>query len=455
MRVTILLVASVTLVALSAPVRTSADPDVPTGDDWVAVSAEFVPGDHRRAPYLGNGAFGTVLPPTGAGYQDYGPDDRTSWPLQEPRYTGTFAAGFYARTGDVLTFDQTIAALPAWTGLTVSTGEHTYAPGVDPATVSEYRQHLDYRTATVTTATTWSPDPGRRIDLSYRTFLSRSRPNLGVQRLTLRTYFTGTIVVTDLLDGAAARRVTPLAASTDPARHRTMVGVRRRGRRYRVRGVHPRNTGRRTGRAHTEHGCHRGSARGRAGDRRWRVHIHQICRAVDHRRHRGSGHGGPSGIGGRSGGRFRRRAQQPHRRLAATVGADHRYPGSPRLPVLATAGTVFGARRRAPRTAVVDSPGRTVVRRLRRHGLLGRRDLDLPGPARALSRVGPHRGRYARRSTAPSLGQRTSIRDARSRLPLEQRPGPAMPDPAQMRTRPDPPAERDRARPVVLLPGHR
>ncbi|WP_328396582.1 haloacid dehalogenase [Nocardia sp. NBC_00416] len=228
MRVTILLLASVALAALLAPAQTIADPSVAADDGWIAVSPEFVPDDHRRAPYLGNGAFGTVVPPTGAGYQDYGSGDRTSWPLLEPRYTGTFAAGFYARTGDGLTFDQVIAALPAWTGLTVSVGEHSYAPGVDPATLSGYRQTLDYRAATVTTAVTWTPDSGRRIDLLFQTFLSRARPNLGVQRLTLTPHFTGTVGVTDLLDGAAARRTTPLAAESDPAGYRTTVGVRAR-----------------------------------------------------------------------------------------------------------------------------------------------------------------------------------------------------------------------------------
>ncbi|MEU1981661.1 haloacid dehalogenase [Nocardia sp. NPDC019395] len=225
MRFVILIVACLALLAPPVPARTFAEAPGPADDDWTAVSADYVPEDHRRAPFLGNGAFGTVVPPTGAGYQDYGPDNLTSWPLQQPRYTGTFAAGFYARTGDGPTFDQTIAALPAWTGLTVSAGEHTYAPGVDPATLSGYRQRLDFRTATVTTATTWTPAPGYRVDLVYETFLSRSRPNLGIQRLTLTPHFTGTVVVTDLLDGAAARRVTPLVAETDPARYRTTVGV--------------------------------------------------------------------------------------------------------------------------------------------------------------------------------------------------------------------------------------
>ena len=216
-------VVPVTLMPGVARARDGADAE------WSATSNMFAPNDFRAAPYLGNGRIGTMLPPSGGGYQDYGDSARTSFPLQQPRYTGTYLAGFYARAAPSPQYTQVIAALPAWSGLTVGVLGHRYGADVDPATVHDYRQTLDYRSATATTRVTWTPDRGHRVRLRYDTFVSRSRPDLAVQRLTLVPDFSGDLDVTDLIDTAAARRVTPLAASADPAHQRSAAGVRADG----------------------------------------------------------------------------------------------------------------------------------------------------------------------------------------------------------------------------------
>ncbi|WP_169813523.1 glycoside hydrolase family 65 protein [Nocardia vaccinii] len=215
-------------------VPTTSPPGVARADDgvageWSATSDMFAPNDFRAAPYLGNGRIGTMLPPSGGGYHDYGDTARTAFPLQQPRYTGTFLAGFYARAAPSPQYTQVIAALPAWSGLTVGVLGHEYRADVDPAAVHDYRQTLDYRTATATTRVTWTPDPGHRVRLRYDTFVSRSRPDLAVQRLTLVPDFSGDVEVTDLIDAAAARRVSPVTAFADPAREQSVAGVRADG----------------------------------------------------------------------------------------------------------------------------------------------------------------------------------------------------------------------------------
>jgi trehalose/maltose hydrolase-like predicted phosphorylase len=204
--------------------ETGSDPS-----DWSATSTTFTPADFHTAPYLGNGRIGSTIPPSGAGYQGYDDAARGTFPLWQPRYTGTFLAGFYARQTGSYNNTQVIAALPAWSGLAVTVGDRTYQPDVDPSTVSNYRQTLNYRDATVTTRATWSPGTERQLDLTYRTFVSRSQPNLAVQRLTVIPQFSGELAVTDLIDGAAARRVTPVASAADPTSRQSTVGVRAEG----------------------------------------------------------------------------------------------------------------------------------------------------------------------------------------------------------------------------------
>ncbi|MBF6447972.1 glycoside hydrolase family 65 protein [Nocardia elegans] len=219
------------VVAAPPPVATA----IPADELWSSTAESFAPGDFHTAPYLGNGRIGTVLPPSGGGYHDYGDAARTSFPLQQSRYTGTYLAGFYAQAAlspEYLRspqYTQVIAALPAWTGLAVEVDGHRYDADVDPATVHDYRQTLDYRTATVTTRADWTPDPEHRLRLRYDTFVSRDRPDLAVQKLTVTPERPGELAVVDRIDGAAARRVVPVTTTADPSSGRTVSGVRAEG----------------------------------------------------------------------------------------------------------------------------------------------------------------------------------------------------------------------------------
>ncbi|WP_158675556.1 glycoside hydrolase family 65 protein [Nocardia stercoris] len=221
---------AVILIVASAPGAfvpgiAAAEPDA----GWSAVSDSFAPDDFRAAPYLGNGRIGTMLPPSGGGYHDYGDAVRTAFPLEQSRYTGTYLAGFYAQAAPSPAYTQVIAALPGWSGFDIGVGADRYTPEVDPATIGDYRQTLDYRTAAVTTRATWAPEPGVAVRLCFETFVSRATPDLAVQRLTVTPSYSGDLVVTDRLDAAAERRVTPVTTFADPVNHRVVAGVRADG----------------------------------------------------------------------------------------------------------------------------------------------------------------------------------------------------------------------------------
>ncbi len=199
-----------------------------TGAGWSATADAFVPQDFHSAPYLGNGRIGTMLPPSGSGYQDYGENARTSFPLEQPRYTGTFLAGFYAAVTHPQ-YTQVIAALPSWSGFGVASAGQSYDAGVDPAAVHDYSQELGYRTATVVTQARWVPDAEHSMRLRHETFISRARADLAVQRLTVIPDYTGQLEVTDLIDVAAARRAAPVTAYADLGRDRSVAAVRADG----------------------------------------------------------------------------------------------------------------------------------------------------------------------------------------------------------------------------------
>jgi trehalose/maltose hydrolase-like predicted phosphorylase len=55
---------------------------------------------------------------------------------------------------------------------------------------------------------TWTPSAGRATDLVYDVIAARQSPHVGAVRLTVTPRWNGTTTVTDVLDGAGARRIT-------------------------------------------------------------------------------------------------------------------------------------------------------------------------------------------------------------------------------------------------------
>lgn len=241
-RIVLVLVAVSLVVAAGLVWRLRASDRAPGGDQagepvaapesWIRVADRYS-GDPYARVYLGNGRIGTTLAGTGQGYEAF-PGRFGSYPLLSERYTGTFVAGYYNRlaiTPQVAQFggDEDIVALPAWSGLSVAVDGHEYAPGVDPATLSDFRQTLDEKKAVATTRVTWTPEPGRALDLTYRALVSRAEPNLAAITLEVKPRFAGRITVADLIDGRAARRAMPERQSSDLAALTSAVVVRADG----------------------------------------------------------------------------------------------------------------------------------------------------------------------------------------------------------------------------------
>ncbi|GAA1358680.1 hypothetical protein GCM10009612_29420 [Streptomyces beijiangensis] len=174
---------------------------------WELTTSTYTPAEYRSQPYVGNGYLSQRIPATGTGYQ--GGLGETGWPLYDERYAGAFAAGFYHRGDD----DEFLAALPTWSTLTVSDGADSLTPGTSADRISSYRQSLDLSAATVSTAYTWTPRPGRAVRVAYDVLSHRSRQNLGLVRLRVTPSWSGRLDVTGVFDGAGARRTTAVSRS--------------------------------------------------------------------------------------------------------------------------------------------------------------------------------------------------------------------------------------------------
>lgn len=200
----------------AAPPATPAPP----APGWVLGTDRYSAADFSRQPYLGNGFLGTVLPATGQGYQGNLGD--TGWPLYTPRYSGSFAAGFYGWSGA----SEFIAALPTWSTMTLGVGSAALRPGTAAEQISNYRQELDQRTGTATTAMTWTSPDGRQTDVAYEVFTDRTQAGVAAVRMTLRPRWSGRVTVDSIIDGSGARRVTAVGRATDPAAGTATVTVR-------------------------------------------------------------------------------------------------------------------------------------------------------------------------------------------------------------------------------------
>ncbi|MET7366492.1 discoidin domain-containing protein [Streptomyces sp. NPDC005566] len=162
-------------------------------------------------PYVGNGYFSQRIPAKGMGY--YSSGGPTGSPLYTPRYDGSQVAGLFAKQGA----DEFAAALPTWSTLDFATdgqGKDSYAAAPN-STLTSYRQELDVRRALVTTSTSWLSVTGRTTDLTYEVLADRERAHVGAVRLTVTPRWSGTASVTDLLDGAGARRLKQTSAGFD------------------------------------------------------------------------------------------------------------------------------------------------------------------------------------------------------------------------------------------------
>jgi trehalose/maltose hydrolase-like predicted phosphorylase len=178
-----------------------------SGSGWDLSTNTFDP-HYTRHPYVGNGYLSQRLPPNGMGYVSTG--EKTGWPLYTPRYDGAFVGGLYARVpteADPSTARAVIAAIPTWSTLNVTAGSETYSPKTPAGEISNFNQTLYLSCGLLRTSLTWTTSDGKATDLVYDVMADRKDRHVGAVRMTMTPHWSGDATVTDLIDGAGARRV--------------------------------------------------------------------------------------------------------------------------------------------------------------------------------------------------------------------------------------------------------
>jgi trehalose/maltose hydrolase-like predicted phosphorylase len=196
--------AGVASAAVSSPCP--GDQGDPTTSGW-ALSTTTFDNAYTRHAYVGNGYLSQRVPATGTGY--VATTQKTGWPLYTPAYDGAFVAGLYSRQPDpdMSPHDAAIAAIPTWSTLKVTVGTDTYSATTPASQISNFRQTLFLRCGVLRTTLTWTPRAGRATDLAYDVIAARNSPHVGAVRLTVTPRWSGNATVTDLIDGAGARRI--------------------------------------------------------------------------------------------------------------------------------------------------------------------------------------------------------------------------------------------------------
>ena len=227
-----LVIGPVTGVASAAAAVTSpcpGDAGDPTTSGW-ALSTTTFDNAYSRHAYVGNGYLSQRVPATGTGYVET--TQKTGWPLFTNAYDGAFVAGLYSKEPNPLIppHDATIAAIPTWSTLKVGTGPDTYSATTPAGQISNFRQTLFLRCGVLRTSLTWTPRANRATDLVYDVIAARNSPHVGAVRMTMTPRFNGPATVTDVIDGAGARRVTQTGggavtgSQTVDVAFRTMTG---------------------------------------------------------------------------------------------------------------------------------------------------------------------------------------------------------------------------------------
>ncbi|MFG1792697.1 discoidin domain-containing protein [Nocardia sp. NPDC049149] len=176
--------------------------------DARSASAEWAPthtdidAPNDRHPFAGNGYLGLRVPPRGMGYAANG--DKNG----RPQYDGAFVAGLFAVSPSADEGREVIAALPNWSTLTVDVGGEQYDASTAATRISNFAQTVHLRCGLVRTTLTWTAANGKATDLVYEVLADRSDQHAGAVHLTLVPHWSGDITVTDVLDGAGARRIT-------------------------------------------------------------------------------------------------------------------------------------------------------------------------------------------------------------------------------------------------------
>jgi len=174
------------------------------GAGWTLSTTTFDQNYSHHA-YVGNGYLSQRVPATGMGYLSTG--EKTGWPLYTPRYDGAFVAGLYGADPNIESGKTIDSAIPTWSTLTLTAGSEMYSPTTPAGELSNYTQALYLGCGLLRTSLTWTAANGRATDLVYDVIADRVDPRVGAVHLTMIPHWNGPATVTDVIDGAGARRL--------------------------------------------------------------------------------------------------------------------------------------------------------------------------------------------------------------------------------------------------------
>ncbi|HEY0257880.1 MAG TPA: hypothetical protein VGC39_10595, partial [Candidatus Methylacidiphilales bacterium] len=153
-----------------------------SGDPWILEATNSDDPGHRDA-FIGNGFLGQRFNTRGEASCLMSGDN--------PVPGGCLVHGLW---GDI-----SLMPAPQWATLSFNDGTAEFAPGIGQW--ENYRQRLDLRTGTLATELTWRNGP-RQTRISTMAYVSRARPQVCLLSRTLVPNYSGTVSVTDSLDGA-------------------------------------------------------------------------------------------------------------------------------------------------------------------------------------------------------------------------------------------------------------
>ena len=195
-------------IGLASPtaVAGAADPGGGTGSYVLTATDD---GATYAPTFTGNAELGVRVPSDGQGYAG----GAVTTPSE--------LAGFYAEpAGEV----QRRANIPTWSTLTFSDGGQSF--NLAEGKTSRWSQSINLRTGIITTNVLWRAANGHLTELTYAVLTDRSRPHVGLVRLTVTPRWSGLATVTDAIDGSPATLSTQVGKAWSLSSRSDWVQVR-------------------------------------------------------------------------------------------------------------------------------------------------------------------------------------------------------------------------------------
>jgi trehalose/maltose hydrolase-like predicted phosphorylase len=205
-------VAALTLLECGPVAAVSTPPPANSGS-WVLAATDRASAAYSPT-FTGNGYLGVRVPAVGQGYAG------GTVPAQSE------VAGFYALPAGPDAVQQR-ANIPSWSGLSFSDGGATF--DLSTGSVSDWRQQIDLHTGVISTGLTWTAPDGRVTHLHWDVSTDRARPQLASVRLQVTPSWSGTGVVSDVIDGTPATLTDPVASGHDTSGYEQWESVRTKG----------------------------------------------------------------------------------------------------------------------------------------------------------------------------------------------------------------------------------